>query len=93
MAEKFMHTSLFLKKARLISGLSRAEVAEKLNIHPQYVSNWENSKCAPPSDKIYELMKVLKIQRSDLVTAMVDDAREVIEQKVARPRRRTGTGL
>lgn len=51
---------LFREK-RIKSGLSQAEIARKLKIKPQFVSNWERSISSPPLRLYKRLGKMLEI--------------------------------
>ena len=72
----------FLKLKRMHSDFSQSELAEQIDIHPQFVSNWERGICAPPSHSFKRLIKLLKINRNELVEVMVEDCRRSIEERV-----------
>lgn len=53
-----------LKEARIESGLSQENVAEKINVSRQTISNWENEKTYP------DIISVIKL--SDLYSISLD---------------------
>lgn len=64
----------YLKEKRLQAKYTQASLAEKLNgMHNQFISNWERGLCAPPSHSLDNLIKVLKLNRSELMDAMMAD--------------------
>ncbi len=72
-------------------GKSQAELAEMLGgMHPQFVSNWERGLCAPPSNSFNTVIKILKIDRSELVNVMMEDSRAEIELQVLGKKRVSG---
>jgi transcriptional regulator with XRE-family HTH domain len=42
----FEHLGQFLKVARAESGLTQQDIADKVGVHTQYISNWERGLCA-----------------------------------------------
>jgi len=78
----FVHQGDFLQNARIKKGLTQKELCTSLNLHPQYVSNWERGMCAVPSHKVQMVISKLEIDKKELVEAMLLDELEVIRQKV-----------
>ncbi|MDE6408225.1 MAG: helix-turn-helix domain-containing protein, partial [Anaeroplasmataceae bacterium] len=56
-----------LKNARLSQGLTQDELAEKLKITRQTVSNWENSKSYPDVLQIIQLSELYSMSLDELV--------------------------
>lgn len=56
-----------LKSSRMNSKLSQEEVAEKLNITRQTLSNWENNKSYPDILYVLELSELYNISLDDLI--------------------------
>ena len=82
MAE-FIELGKYLKKKRVVAGFTQAELATNLgDVHTQFISNWERGLCAPPSHCFHELILLLKLNRVDLVEAMLADSKKIIEMKV-----------
>lgn len=79
---EFESLGLYLKEKRAKSKLTQTQLADKLSVHTQFVSNWERGLCAPPSHCFHELISVLKLNRADLVDAMLEDSKKIIESKV-----------
>ncbi|MEZ0390713.1 MAG: helix-turn-helix domain-containing protein [Pseudobdellovibrionaceae bacterium] len=79
----FRYLAQFLKTKRLEEGLTQAEVADAIGgIHSQFVSNWERGVSSPPGYCIQKLIEVLHLNREELVRAMLQDSKAVIEAKV-----------
>lgn len=62
---KFENTGKVMRKLRDQAGLTQAQLANKLGLHSQYVSNAERSACFYPKAKMNKLIKALKIQAAD----------------------------
>lgn len=56
-----------LKNARMHSGLTQENVAEKLHVSRQTISNWENEKSYPDIISIIELSSLYSISLDDLL--------------------------
>lgn len=56
-----------LKESRIKSDLSQEEVAEKLNITRQTLSNWENNKCYPDILNVIGLSELYNITLDELI--------------------------
>lgn len=64
---RFMNHENKLKYYRAKQGLSQSDVAEKLNISRQSISNWENSKTAPDLNSLKALSKLYKASIDELL--------------------------
>ena len=69
-----------LKAARVMSELSRAEVAKRLDVHERTVGNWETSSAAISLEQTVNLCAVYNTTVADLmgdtsVQVMVDEMR------------------
>ena len=60
-----------LESARLRAGLSRADLAARLSVSEESVRRWERGWSAPSSDRIAQLIAVLSIDASALMTLPV----------------------
>ncbi len=85
--EPFQKLGIFLKEARVELGLSQKDIAEKVGIHTQYVSNYERGLCAPPSHSFGAILKLLKVKKEDVVDVMLEDSRREIEARVYKNRK------
>lgn len=56
-----------LKDARLSSGLTQEQVAEKIMVSRQTISNWENGKSLPDIISIMKLSDLYQISLDDLL--------------------------
>jgi len=62
-------TILNLAYFRKMNGLSQSEVANKLNITRQAVSQWETKKSSPDIDKILDLAKLYNVDVKELLSS------------------------
>ena len=56
-----------LKDARMKSGFTQENVAEKINVSRQTISNWENEKSYPDIISVIELSSLYSISLDDLL--------------------------
>lgn len=83
MKRKSSSVSEFLREARLKSGLSQAELSEKLGYtSPQIVSNWERGLCWAPLDKLYDISQILKLNKAQLIDLLMAEQEALIRSKV-----------
>lgn len=80
--QQFENTARYLKKRRIDKGMTQLEVANKLKIHSQHVSNWERAACSPPISHLQELIEVLELNREILLELMTEDAKVSIRNKI-----------
>ena len=83
--KNYAHLSKLLRKARQQRNFRQKDFSSIVQIHTQYISNWERGFCSPPEHKFNEILKVLKIKPEQVVEAMLMDAKEEIEKKVYAP--------
>jgi HTH-type transcriptional regulator, competence development regulator len=77
----------FLKENRMNAGLSLREFAGRSNISPGYLSDLENEKVAPPSEKlILEMARTLGVEKDELLKAAEKVDPEVAEYVAHEPR-------
>lgn len=70
----------YLKEKRLKKNHTQVSLASELKgIHTQFISNWERGLCAPPSHSFDRLISVLKLNRAELVEAMMADEERSIK--------------
>ncbi len=80
---EFSNLGTYLKNKRVETNLTQKELAHSLgDMNSQFVSNWERGLCAPPSHCFQKLIELLKINREQLVSVMLEDSRSVIEAKI-----------
>ena len=76
-----------LKEKRMNIGLSLREFAGRVGISPGYLSDLENEKVAPPSERlIMEMAGVLGIEKDELLKAAEKVDPEVTEYVAQEPR-------
>ena len=56
-----------LKTVRKINNLNQVELANKLNVSKQSVSNWENDNIHPSIDVLIRISKILKVSTDYLL--------------------------
>jgi len=76
-----------LKEKRMNTGLSLREFAGRVGISPGYLSDLENEKVAPPSEKlILDMARTLGIEKDELLKAAEKVDPEVAEYVAHEPR-------
>jgi transcriptional regulator with XRE-family HTH domain len=76
-----------LKENRISSGIGLRELAGRVGISAGYLSDLENEKVAPPSEKlILEMAKVLGIEKNELLKAAEKVDPEVAKYVAQEPR-------
>ena len=56
-----------IKKFRELKNISQSELAEKLNVTRQAVSNWETGKTQPDIDTLHKIADMLEISIDELI--------------------------
>lgn len=79
---EFQNLGKLLKKTRMAAGFSQAQLAKKLKVHVQFVSNWERGICAPPSHCFQQTLDILKVSRQKVMAVMLLDSKKAIEIKI-----------
>lgn len=59
-----------LKQLRKAAGLSRFQLARKLNITPGSIYNWETGKASPSADAIYKMAKFFNTTTDTIFLAL-----------------------
>lgn len=67
-----------LKELRKATGFSQVELAEKLNVSKQSVSNWENNNIMPSIDMLRRICEVFSCS-ADYLLELQDDQKVFIE--------------
>lgn len=62
-----MEIGKMLKDARLHSGLTQEDVADKIRVTRQTMSNWENEKCYPDIVNVIELSNLYSVSLDELL--------------------------
>jgi transcriptional regulator with XRE-family HTH domain len=66
----------FLAQKRQESGLSYAQVAERLGITPDRVEAWETTDETPPANLLMDLIQALNIDELDMFEVLTQDSME-----------------
>lgn len=64
-----------IKKLRIEKGLTQDELAEKLNVTRQAVSNWENGKTQPDIETLTKLAEIFDVSAEKIIYGKVKKAR------------------
>jgi len=56
-----------LKKARMKSGLTQVELAQKIDVHVNYYARIERGEVTPSLDTLEAISKILKVKSSDIL--------------------------
>lgn len=78
----FQNLGKHLKEKRIAAGYTQSELADKLKVHVQFVSNWERGICAPPAHRFQQTLDILKADRKKIVAVMLLDSKRAIEAKI-----------
>ncbi|MEG0170338.1 helix-turn-helix transcriptional regulator [Anaerorhabdus sp.] len=62
-----MEIGKMLKEARVHSGLTQEDVADKIRVTRQTMSNWENEKCYPDIINVIELSNLYGVSLDELL--------------------------
>jgi len=62
---KFKRAGKYLQTIRERAELTQVEVADKLKLHPQFVSNWERGICMPPRSAFKKLATMLGFTKTN----------------------------
>lgn len=63
----------YLKEKRINANFSQMDLASSLGYSTaQFVSNWERGIAAPPADKFYDIIKLLKMDKEEFVDFLLD---------------------
>lgn len=84
MTKRYVNAGKLLKEARAKCEFTQQELADKLGIHGQYVSNWERGQCLPGEFFLYTVLKTLKLSKYQIEEALVEDARAEVKEYLER---------
>lgn len=73
-----------IKKQRLEAGLSQEELASRVYVSRQTISNWENDKSYPDVNSLVLLSEIFQISLDKLIKGDIDIMKEVIKQEEIR---------
>lgn len=79
-----------IKFFREQKNISQSELAEKLNVTRQAVSNWETEKTQPDIDTLHKIADVLEVDIEELIYGIKRNTNVIVEKKEAAE---TGVGL
>lgn len=84
----YLHLGIYLRRKRIERDLTQAELAQiaEPNMHPQFVSNWERGLCAPPNHCFQRIIDILRLDKVELASAMLSDAKVEIETVISKQR-------
>lgn len=80
-----MELNAQIKKYRMSLNLSQEELAEKVYVTRQTISNWENGKCYPDIHSLLLLSSLFNVSLDQLIKGDIETMKEIInEQEVKR---------
>ncbi len=79
---KFAVSADFFRTKREEAGISQEALGESLGISSQTVSNWERGLCRPPSERLYDIMVILEIPKTELQEFLLQQASQIIEEQL-----------
>ena len=74
------HVGSFLKLHRKMAKLSQEQVAEKIGVTYQFVSRIEVGKTVPPDWYLKEIVKILPLDKHQLMIALLTDCQMHYEE-------------
>lgn len=74
----FRNLGILLKTARSRKKLSQNELGIQINSNRSIISKWECGRLLPKNNKVALLMKVLRIEKTDILNAMMKDHNEAL---------------
>lgn len=82
MKKSFVHLGNLVKKIRKAHGLSQAQLAQKIGMHSQFVSNIERHLCGLPDSCMWRFLKLFGSNAigTELRAALLKDATEEVDQ-------------
>lgn len=72
-------TSLLLRKRRKTLGIKQRQVADSLNVHTMFVSNFETGKCPLPYRHLKNVLKIYNLSEKALLNALLKDEEQKIK--------------
>ncbi len=72
----------FLREKRLLVELSQTEVARILKCRSQFISNWERGDSAPPWRLLKILVRVYKIDESEMMDFLLSEQTKFIRKQL-----------
>lgn len=78
----FEPMGLFLKDKRVDANLTQSELAEALHLSSQMVSNWERGVCAPPSNSLKRLAKLLGVDKEELLNIFLSSKEQLLRMSL-----------
>ncbi len=80
-----------IKKCRQEANLSQEELAERIYVSRQTISNWENDKSYPDVNSLVLLSEIFQISLDKLIKGDIDMMKEVIQKEEVTKLNRYGT--
>lgn len=69
----------YLRDKRVHNGFTQAEIAGKLGYSsPQFISNFERGLCSPPLKNLKTLVKLYKIDASELIKLIIEEQKQAL---------------
>lgn len=72
----------FFQDHRLKAGLSQSELADKLGVNKQLISNWERGLCSPRMDHVGKIVRLTRIQKKKLLEVLLKQSEAEIRKSL-----------
>ena len=79
-----------IKKHRVTAQLSQEELAERIYVSRQTISNWENDKSYPDVNSLVLLSETFQVSLDKLITGDIDIMKDVIQREEVEKMKRYG---
>jgi len=79
---KFKEQARLFKARRLKKKFTQRELAKKLHVHTQLVSNWERGVCEVPWAKLKRTCAVLEVDRDEVQESKLADNATIVLMKI-----------
>ncbi|MCL1858385.1 MAG: helix-turn-helix domain-containing protein [Oscillospiraceae bacterium] len=82
-----------IKKIREEKNITQEQLAEKLNVTRQAVSNWENGKTQPDIDTIIKISEILEVSVEEIIYGQKKITNEIVTNKSVKIGTQSGIGF
>lgn len=77
---KSLNLGSYLKESRVQLNLTQNQVAERLNLTPQFISSIELAKCSPPKNILKKMIIFYKIDPQVIITLILKEEIQRLEE-------------
>lgn len=66
----------YIKRKRVESGITQADLAKRLGYTAQFVTNWERGVSSPPANTLRKIVAILKIPEQEILDLLCQESIE-----------------